>query len=65
MGSDELIGSEEAAAILGWSKAKVNRRASAGDLPVAHKGPGRTSPYLFRREVINLIVKQTGRQVAA
>lgn len=65
MNTDALIGSEAAAEILGWSKAKVNRRAAAGKLPVALKLPGRTGAYLFNKATIEFLAEQTGKRVAA
>lgn len=46
---DELITTAEAAPILGYTVAWVNKLASSGRLPVARKLPGRTGAYLFRR----------------
>ena len=47
----DLVGTKEAAAILGWSLAKVKREAKSGGLAYAHKGEG-TSGYLFARSYI-------------
>jgi hypothetical protein len=48
----DLIGSREAADILGWSLAKVKREALNGALPVALKMEGNTGAYLFERSAI-------------
>lgn len=48
----DLIGSDEAARILGWSRSKVKREAKPdGSLAelVAMKMPGDTGAYLFHR----------------
>lgn len=46
---DDLIGTDEAAQLLGVSKPTVKRMARAGTLPVAIKMPGQTGAYLFHR----------------
>lgn len=50
-----LIGTVEAARILGWSLAKVKREAKAGRLPYEHKARGETGPYLFQRSTVETI----------
>lgn len=47
----DLVGTKEAAEILGWSLAKVKREALNGGLAYAHKGEG-TAGYLFARSYI-------------
>jgi excisionase family DNA binding protein len=59
----ELITTAEAAPILGLTVATVNKRAAAGRLPVAHKLPGLTGAYLFRRDEIEAEAQR--RSVAA
>jgi predicted DNA-binding transcriptional regulator AlpA len=49
----ELLTTAEVARITGWSITSINRWTLAGDLPHAHKLPGRTGSYLFDREVIH------------
>ncbi len=48
----DLIGSGEAAVVLGWSLAKVKREAKAGRLPHHTKLPAQTGAYLFDRSVV-------------
>jgi len=50
--ANHIIGTSEAARILGWSLAKVKREAKAGTLPHEAKLPGDTGAYLFHRAVI-------------
>lgn len=59
----DLIGTGDAATILGWSRAKVKRAAKTGELPHAVKMPGDTGAYLFHRAVIETYV--TKREPAA
>lgn len=56
---DVLAGVTEAAAILGWSRAKVKRAAISGELPHAMKMPGETGAYLFHRAVVEMVAKRT------
>lgn len=60
----DLIGTAEAADILGWSRAKVKRAAQSGDLPHAVKMPGGTGAYLFHRSVVVLLSKRPAAEVA-
>lgn len=53
-----LIGADEAAHLLKKSRATIQRRARAGELPVAHRGPGRTGAYLFDREAVEALAKE-------
>lgn len=62
---DNLIGTPEAATILGWSKAKVKREAKAKRLPYEHKLRGDTGAYLFHRGVIETIAANRTRAEAA
>jgi len=45
------LNSEQAAEILGLSRATINRQAAAGSIP-ATKLPGRTGAFIFDRDVI-------------
>jgi len=45
------LNSEQAAEILGLSRATINRQAAAGNIP-ATKLPGRTGAFIFDRETI-------------
>jgi hypothetical protein len=62
---DNLIGTPQAATILGWSRAKVKREAKAGRLPYEHKMPTATGAYLFHRSVIETIAANRARAEAA
>lgn len=53
--SDNLIGTAQAAELLGWSRAKVKREAKDGHLPFEMKMGGDTGAYLFHRSVIATI----------
>lgn len=66
--SANIIGSAEAARILGWSLAKVKRETLAGRLPHQGKLDGRTGAYLFSRDTIEYVARSTStsnRQVVA
>lgn len=55
----DLIGTQEAAEILGTSPRTVKRFAADGTLPHKQKMPGDTGAYLFaRREVERLAAKR-------
>lgn len=54
----DLIGVNEAAAILGCSARTVKRLLLSGRLPYAHKGTGRTSAYLLDPTVVEMYAKQ-------
>jgi hypothetical protein len=60
----DLIGTADAAAILGWSLAKVKKAAKAGTLPHAHKMPGDTGAYIFSRVVVELIANRPAEQAS-
>jgi excisionase family DNA binding protein len=49
MARNDLIGTKEAAQLLGVSLPTVKRMAKAGTLTVAVKMPGDTGAYLFHR----------------
>ncbi|HCT5225610.1 helix-turn-helix transcriptional regulator [Corynebacterium striatum] len=52
-----IIGTAEAAKLLGVSRSTVNRRAGLGTLPVVKKLPGKLGNYLFDREVLEAIAQ--------
>lgn len=52
MSQPDLIGTTEAAALLGWSRAKVKRAVQSGDLPYRTKLSGYSGAYLFDRAAI-------------
>jgi hypothetical protein len=55
----DLVGTKDAADILGWSLAKVKRAAKSGALPHAYKMWGDTGAYLFHRTVVEMIAKRS------
>ena len=59
--SDNLIGTAQAAELLGWSRAKVKREAKDGHLPFELKMDGDTGAYLFHRSVITTIAENRAR----
>lgn len=61
----DLITSAEVAEILGVSLPTVNRRAIAGDLPVAGRAAGRRGPRLFNRAEIERIAAELDKTKAA
>lgn len=54
-----LIGTREAARVLGMSRSTVNRRAGTGLLPYVEKLPGRLGSYVFDRHTIEQIAKES------
>lgn len=56
MATNDLIGTDEAAQLLGVSRPTVKRKAKAGTLPVAIKMPGHTGAYLFRRADVEALM---------
>lgn len=54
-----MIGTGEAATLLGWSRAKVKRHAADGLLPIVRKLPGDTGAYLFDRATVERLAKET------
>lgn len=48
----DLLTTAEVAELTGWSVTSINRWALQGDLPYAHKLPGRTGSYLFERSLV-------------
>lgn len=59
-----LIGTREAARVLGLSRSTVNRRAGAGNLPYVEKLPGRLGNYVFDRAEIERIAMETTNENA-
>lgn len=57
MSKTDLIGSAEAASILGVDRATFNKRALRGDIPTVLKAPGSTGPRLFSRKAIEQLAK--------
>jgi hypothetical protein len=57
-GGSDFITSAQAAEILHYTVAWVNKQASTGRLPVAQKLPGLTGAYLFRRDEIEQIAAE-------
>lgn len=55
-----LIGTAEAAAMLGVSKATVKRYAHSGELPVVVQMPGTTGALLFLRRDVERLAKRRG-----
>lgn len=60
----DLVGTTEAAEILGWPVRKVKRHTLAGHIPYIRKLPGRTGAYLFDRAVIETIAANRARAEA-
>lgn len=58
MANNDLISTAEAAAILGTTVSTVNRRAIAGQIPVAQQLPGMTGARLFRRSVVTRLAER-------
>lgn len=55
MGKSELVGTAEAAAILGVTVKTVNLWAVEGKLVPAHKFPGQTGAYVYHRADIEAV----------
>lgn len=56
MPQDELLTSTEVGGLLGCSGRTIQRRADAGEIPVAHKLPGPNGAYLFRRSDVDALL---------
>lgn len=54
----DLIGSREAAQILGVSVPTLNRRAVAGDIPAEQRTPGRRGVRMFDRALIERLAAE-------
>lgn len=54
----EVIGSQEAATILGVDRATFNRWAARGDLPVEYEGHGVSGARLFKRSNVEQLAKE-------
>lgn len=64
-GNSRLVGTTEAAEILGVNKATVLRWGDAGKLTVVHRLPGDNGAVLFSRaEVMSLLTEQLARSAA-
>lgn len=63
--TDTLIGTGQAAELLGWSRAKVKREAKKNRLPYELKMEGDTGAYLFHRSVIETIAANRAKVEAA
>lgn len=53
---DRIIGTPEAARILGWHKRKVQRAANTGQIPIVGTLTAR-GEYLFREDVIEELAR--------
>ena len=53
-----LLTTAQVADETGWSVTTVNRKAAAGDLPVAFKGEGKRGLRLFRREDVQRVKQE-------
>jgi len=53
----KMVGSLEAAEILGVKRVTVNRWAASGQLITAHQGPGKTSSRLFVRADVEKLAR--------
>jgi excisionase family DNA binding protein len=56
-----VIGSKEAAAILGVDRNTLNRWAARGDIPIAYKVEGETGSRLFDRKAIEKLARDRKR----
>jgi excisionase family DNA binding protein len=65
MSALDLIGTADAAEILGVSSRTVKRLARAGELPYTIKMPGDTGAYLFLRRDVERIRDQRATGPAA
>lgn len=61
MGINTLIGSAEAAKLLGMSSTTFNRRVLAGDVPALQKLPGSKGAWVFDRETIERLAAEEVR----
>lgn len=59
MGQTALIGSSEAAKILGISRSYFHHKVKAGEIAPVAKLPGSTGVYLFSTELINQMARET------
>lgn len=65
MNTSELLGSTEAAELLGVTRRQITRYALSGKLPVALKTKGRTGTYLFRRSDVEALAAARHQESAA
>jgi excisionase family DNA binding protein len=61
MTSTVLIGSAEAAHLLGIDRATFNKWVARGDIKAHITYPGATGPRLFKRNEIERLAKQRGK----
>ena len=62
---DDLIGTAEAAELLGKPITTINRMALNGRLPVAVQMPGRTGARLYRRADVLALIRADLKDVAS
>lgn len=55
--ADRIVGTPEAAEILGWDQRKVQRAAKTGEIPIVGRLSAR-GEYLFREDVIEELAKR-------
>lgn len=53
--TDELISAQDAERLLKKDRRTIHRWAASGKLPVAHKLPGDTGAFLFRRSDVEAL----------
>ena len=58
MHSTDLIGTAEAAQIIGVERSTITRWVDAGRITVAHKLPGRTGATLFHRGEVQRVAAE-------
>lgn len=57
MTGTDLVGADEVAVMIGKHRATVVRLAHSGELPYAHKMPGKRGAFLFSRAVIDMYLR--------
>ena len=60
----DIIGSQEAADILGWSGPKFRTAVKTGGVPYIQQLPGGTGAYLFSRSAIEQIARQNAESAS-
>ena len=61
MPATDLVGTVEAAEILGWSLPTLKRRARSGEVKPVAKMNGATGAYLFERSAIEALRDELAR----
>lgn len=61
MSNDDIIGSRQAAELMGMSVSHFTRNVRAGNIEPAHKLPGLRGAYMFDRALIERMAKETAR----